>query len=96
MPGVVMRESLVLYRDAPTSPRPLPDWAAAVGDVRAAGPRELPPGYPRGLRFAVPLVEMPTYLPHLHEQVLRAGATTGLPPGGTARTTCSISRRTSW
>ena len=74
VPGVVMRESLVLYRDAPKSPPPLPDWAAAVPDVRPALAEELPPGYPRGLRFVVPLVEMPTYLPHLHEAVLRAGA----------------------
>ncbi len=74
VPGVVMRESMQLFRDpAPTS-EPLPAWAAAVGDVRPARPDELPPGYPRGLRYAVPLVEMPTYLPHLHEEVRRAGA----------------------
>ncbi len=73
-PGVVMRESLVLYRDEHPPPAP-PAWAAAVGQVRAAGPDELPPGYARGLRFAVPLVEMPTYLPHLSRQVLGAGAT---------------------
>ena len=36
---------------------------------------ELPPGYPRGLPFAVPLVEMPTYLPYLEHQVTRAGGT---------------------
>ncbi|HEX5916366.1 MAG TPA: FAD-dependent oxidoreductase [Nocardioides sp.] len=75
VPGVVMRESLVLHRDAPDPSLPLPAWAAAVGDVRAADRDELPPGYARGLRFAVPLVEMPDYLPHLLEQTLRAGAT---------------------
>lgn len=75
VPGVLMRESLVLYR-APRDPRePLPGWAAAVGPVRAARPDELPPGYPAGLRFAVPLVEMPIYLPHLHAEVGRAGGT---------------------
>ena len=42
--------------------------------MRPARPDELPPGYPRGLRYAVPLVEMPAYLPHLHQEVLRAGA----------------------
>lgn len=73
VPGVVMRESLVLFRDAHGEPGPLPAWAAAVGEVRAARPEELPPGYGRGLRFAVPLVEMPTYLPHLHEQVMGGG-----------------------
>jgi D-amino-acid oxidase len=75
VPGVFMRESLVLYRDDPQPPPPLPEWAGAVGDVRPARPDELPPGYPRGLRFAVPLVEMPTYLPYLHDQVMRAGGT---------------------
>lgn len=74
VPGVVIRESLVLYRDAADPSRPLPAWAAAVGDVRAADQDELPPGYARGLRFAVPLVEMPDYLPHLHAQVVAAGA----------------------
>lgn len=73
VPGVVMRQSLVLYRDAEHEAPP-PPWADAVGDVRPARPEELPPGYPRGLRFVVPLVEMPTYLPHLHREVLRAGA----------------------
>jgi D-amino-acid oxidase len=48
-------------------------WAESVGDVRAARREELPPGYPRGLRFAVPLVEMPIYLPLLHQQVTQAG-----------------------
>ncbi len=69
VPGVFMRESLALYRHPPGQP----DWAAAVGDVRAAGPAELPPGYPYGLRFAVPLVEMAHYLPWLAAQVRQRG-----------------------
>jgi D-amino-acid oxidase len=73
-PGVVMRESLVLYRDVVEGHPPLPAWAEAVGDVRPARRDELPPGYPRGLRFVVPLVEMPSCLPHLQEEVVRAGA----------------------
>jgi D-amino-acid oxidase len=73
VPGVVMRESLVLYRDGQAMWGPLPAWADAVGDVRPARSDELPPGYPCGLRFVVPLVEMPLYLPHLHESVLAAG-----------------------
>ncbi len=59
--GVVMRESLALYRSAP----PLPAWAAAVRDLRAATAHELPAAYTYGLRFAVPLVEMPVHLPWL-------------------------------
>lgn len=69
VPGVVMRESLGLYREPP----PEPEWAAAVGGVRAAEPDELPPGYRHGLRFAVPLAEMPRYLPWLVARVRGLG-----------------------
>ncbi len=69
VPGVVMRESLALYREPPAPP----DWAAAVGGVRAATPAELPPGYGHGLRFAVPLVEMPVHLPWLVARVGELG-----------------------
>jgi D-amino-acid oxidase len=64
-----MRESLALYREAPEQP----DWAAAVKSVREATPAELPPGYPYGLRFVVPMVEMPKYLPWLIEQFTSRG-----------------------
>ena len=70
IPGVVMRESLALYREPPGEP----DWADAVRGVRAATATELPPGYRYGLRFVVPLVEMPLYLPWLAEQVRGNGA----------------------
>jgi D-amino-acid oxidase len=69
VPGVVMRESLALYREAPEQP----DWAVAVKSVREATPAELPPGYPYGLRFVVPMVEMPKYLPWLIEQFTSRG-----------------------
>lgn len=68
-PGVVMRESLVVYR---AEPEPQP-WADAVGEVRQARPGELPSGYSHGLRFSVPLVEMPIYLPYLHRRYTEAG-----------------------
>jgi D-amino-acid oxidase len=68
-PGVLMRESLALGRE----PFGRPDWVAAVGPVRPAEPGELPPGYRHGLRFAVPLVEMPIHLPWLVAQVLALG-----------------------
>jgi D-amino-acid oxidase len=61
VPGIVMRESLMLYREPPDEPW----WAPAVGGVRLAEPAELPPGYRYGLRFVVPLAEMPAYLPWL-------------------------------
>ncbi len=69
VPGVIMRESLSVYRQPPGQP----DWVAAVGDVRPAAASELPPGYRYGLRYAVPLVEMARYLPWLADQVQERG-----------------------
>ena len=69
VPGVVMRESLALYREPPGRP----DWTAAVGAVRDATVGELPAGYRYGLRFAVPQAEMPVYQPWLARQVLERG-----------------------
>lgn len=69
VPGVFMRESLALYREPPDEP----DWAGAVRNLREATPAELPPGYAHGLRFVVPLVEMPRYLPWLIEQFASRG-----------------------
>ncbi|MCD2194537.1 FAD-binding oxidoreductase [Actinomycetospora endophytica] len=70
VPGVVMRESLALYREDPGEPW----WSAAVEGLRSARPDELPHGYSHGLRFAVPLVEMPVHLPWLAEHVAGRGA----------------------
>ena len=69
VPGVVMRESLALYRQPPGRP----DWTASVGPVRDATAAELPPGYRYGLRFAVPQAEMPIYQPWLVQQVTERG-----------------------
>ncbi|MDF2583281.1 MAG: D-aspartate oxidase [Mycobacterium sp.] len=69
VPGVVMRESLSLYRESPGEPA----WTAAVGNVRAARAEELPAGYAHGLRYAVPLTEMPRYLPWLEARVHALG-----------------------
>jgi D-amino-acid oxidase len=69
VPGVVMRESLALYRQPPGRP----DWTASVGPVRGATAAELPPGYRYGLRFAVPQAEMPIYQPWLVQQVTERG-----------------------
>ncbi|WP_243653672.1 FAD-dependent oxidoreductase [Pseudonocardia endophytica] len=71
VPGVVMRESLALYRSEPEEPW----WAAAVDGLRPARADELPPGYRFGLRFAVPLVEMPVHLPWLAAELERRGGT---------------------
>lgn len=69
VPGVVMRESMSLYREWPGEP----GWTAAVGEVRPARSHELPPGYRHGLRYAVPLAEMPRYLPWLEARVRTLG-----------------------
>ncbi|MEU7629720.1 FAD-dependent oxidoreductase [Nocardia sp. NPDC049220] len=69
-PGVRMCESMAVYRDEPV----VPMWSRSVHSFREAEFGELPPGYRFGFRFAVPLVEMPTYLPYLRHQVDTAGA----------------------
>ncbi|WP_327118227.1 FAD-binding oxidoreductase [Nocardia sp. NBC_01730] len=69
-PGVRMCESTALYRGEPA----IPAWSRSVRSFRAADQAELPRGYSFGFRFAVPLVEMPTYLPYLCDQVDEAGA----------------------
>jgi D-amino-acid oxidase len=56
-----MLESLALYRRPPEHE----PWMDAVGALRPATAEELPPGYAHGLRYAVPLVEMPAHLPWL-------------------------------
>src|SRR4051812_35672262 len=45
VPGVLMRETLALYREPPEHPW----WADAVHGVRPATPDELPRGYGHGL-----------------------------------------------
>ena len=69
VPGVVMRESLALYREEPGRPW----WTEAIRSVRPARLDELPCGYSHGLRYTVPLTEMPVYLPWLTTRVLERG-----------------------
>ena len=96
VPGVVMRESLALYREPPGEP----EWADAVRGVRDATAAELPPGYEYGLRYVVPLVEMPLYLPWLAQQIGTNGAEVytrrvrSLP--GTGRGRCGRDRQLLW
>ena len=71
LPGVRMLESLALYRRHPEHA----PWMDAVGPIRPASAGELPSGYAHGLRFSVPLVEMPQYLPWLAGLVERHGGT---------------------
>jgi D-amino-acid oxidase len=83
-----MRESPALCRQPPGTP----DWAACAGKARPATAAELPAGYAYGLRYAVPLAEMPLYLPWLVAQLRERGgeirarrvSSLGERPGGPA------------
>jgi D-amino-acid oxidase len=61
VPGVILRDSVTLYREPPGRPW----WTDSIDDVRPAPPDLLPAGYGHGLRFTAPLVEMHLYLPWL-------------------------------
>lgn len=69
--GVLLRDTLMLYRDLPGRPW----WGDAVDDVRQARPDDLPAGYHHGLRFTVPLAEMPVHLRWLTERFRASGGT---------------------
>jgi D-amino-acid oxidase len=68
-PGVILRDSVTLYRDPPGRP----SWVESIDDVRPAPPGLLPAGYGYGLRFTAPLVEMRRYLPWLEERICERG-----------------------
>lgn len=68
-PGVSMLRSVSLHRRDPGRPA----WLDAVAGLTEVEPVPVDPPWTHGLRCTVPLVEMPVYLPHLLEQVRRAG-----------------------
>ena len=57
--------------EAARHPMKRPDWADLVPDMRRC--RDLPDGFVEGFRFTVPLIDMPVYLGHLRERLLRVG-----------------------
>ena len=69
VPGVILRDSVTLYREPPGRPW----WTASIDDVREAPADLLPAGYGYGLRFTAPLAEMRLYLPWLEGQVRERG-----------------------
>ncbi|SEU35564.1 FAD-dependent oxidoreductase [Stigmatella erecta] len=56
-----------------TEPVRDPWWAPSVPGFRRAAAGELPPGYTEGYAFAVPVIEMPRYLPFLQERFRALG-----------------------
>jgi D-amino-acid oxidase len=69
VPGVILRDSVTLYREPPGRPW----WVESIDDVRPAGRDVLPAGYPYGLRFDAPLAEMRLYLPWLEDRIRERG-----------------------
>ncbi|MFJ1805050.1 MULTISPECIES: FAD-dependent oxidoreductase [unclassified Streptomyces] len=53
-------------------PRDVPAWAPWV-DARPCAPEDLRPGYTEGWRYRAPVVDMPTYLGHLVDRLVKAG-----------------------
>lgn len=52
-----------------------PNWATTLPGFRPCEPTELPAGFSAGYRFAVPLIDMPTYLGYLLRRLDAAGGT---------------------
>ncbi|EGD44052.1 D-amino acid oxidase [Nocardioidaceae bacterium Broad-1] len=50
-----------------------PDWARSLPDFTPVPRNELPDGFRSGYRFAVPLVDMPTYLAYLQSRLASLG-----------------------
>lgn len=59
--------------EASRSETTLPDWAAALPDVRECHPDSLPAGFQSGWRYTIPVVDMPLYLAALIGRLRTAG-----------------------
>lgn len=70
--GVLLREGVVLSRDAPARP-PWADGVAALAPLRPV--TDPAPGYSHGFWLRVPLVDMNRYLPRLVQRLTAAGGT---------------------
>ena len=67
--GVLMRQGLELFA---ASEPPTP-WRRWLGSTRELAAAELPSGYSSGWEFALPVIEMPVYLPYLRRRFESAG-----------------------
>lgn len=67
--AVLLRDTVTLFRRPPGRPW----WTAALDDVEDAPADLLPAGYDHGLRFTVPLAEMPRHLAWLADRLGASG-----------------------
>ena len=51
----------------------LPPQVRLIPELRPCARAELPPGFPRGFRATMPLIDMPTYLDYLTQRLAAAG-----------------------
>jgi D-amino-acid oxidase len=58
----------------------LPWWVAVPDDLRDCAAAELPPGYRTGLRYTVPVIDMPSYLNYLLGRFQAGGGRLNLHP----------------
>jgi D-amino-acid oxidase len=59
--------------EAARRPVPAPAWLTGLPGFRPADPAELPAGFATGWAYTAPIIDMPTYLHHLVEQLVDAG-----------------------
>lgn len=71
--GVLLREGVLLHRDAPPNRPPWADAARGLADLQAVA--DPAPGYAGGWSLRVPLVDMGAYLPWLVGRLEAAGGT---------------------
>jgi D-amino-acid oxidase len=59
--------------DISTVDHTLPAWFDLLPDVRRSFPEELPDGYPHGIQYTAPLLDMPVHLAYLVARLRAAG-----------------------
>ncbi len=67
-------------KDISTRHHQPPSWFSLLPDARPCTPGELPAGYPHGVRYTAPLVDMPAHLSYLTGRLAAAGGTIEISP----------------
>ncbi len=70
-------------KDISASHHQPPGWFSLLPDARPCAPGELPAGYPHGVLYTAPLVDMPAYLSYLTQRLHAAGGTIEISPVAT-------------